>query len=338
MGQDPRLEKDALYVQLLEEQKAETTGITADNGHRFKREHEMSDLFTSDAFEQVDVTEAETGVLKNVKLLGLRSKNRRTYDTEGVRKTAISKLTGARIFLDHPDEPNKTRRYSDSFGAVESVEYRSGQGWFGTIKYNPEHPLAKKFAWDVRNVPKTFGMSINAVAKFGSRNSDGDVVVESLEEIRSVDVVTRPGTAEGIFEEEDMTKPGEPAVDAEKESLMAQLKEAQESLAAIQRETAAQKERTAVTESFSATMKDMPIPADLQKEIVECACQMAGDTRDKFNGLLAKMGPLFKSVDDSELDDPGVNPAAEESEKPAPRVGSGGRKGGYSLLESLGLK
>ncbi len=326
-------------MQLLEEQKAKTTGVTAgNNGRRFKREHEMSDLFTSDAFEQVDVTEAETGVLKNVKLLGLRSKNRRTYDTDGVRRTAASKLTGARIFLDHPDEPNKTRRYSDSFGAVESVEYRSGQGWFGTIKYNPEHPLAKKFAWDVRNVPKTFGMSINAVAKFGSRNSDGDVVVESLEEIRSVDVVTRPGTAEGIFEEEDMTKPGESAVDAEKDALMAQLKEAQESLAALQRDAAAQKERAAVTESFSATMKDMPIPADLQKEIVECACQMGGDTRDKFNGLLAKMGPLFKVVDDSELDDPGVNPAAEESEKPAPRVGSGGRKSGYSLLESLGLK
>lgn len=303
----------------------------------------MSGIYTVDAFEQVDVTEAEVGVLKNVKLLGLRSKNRRTYDTEGVRNTAPKKLTGARIFLDHPADPAATRQYRDSFGVVESVEYRPGQGYFGAIKYNPEHPLAKKFAWDVKNVPKTFGMSINGVIKSGSRNSDGDVVVESLEEIRSVDVVTRPGTAEGIFEEEDMTKVDEKAAqDAkEAETLRAELKQVQEELATVRKEAAERKDRAEVSEAFGTILKDTPIPQDLQKEIIECACQLAGDQREKFKGVVSKIAPLFKVVDDSEFDGEGDEKAEEsEKEKPAPRVGSGGRsgKGGYSLLESLGLK
>ncbi len=301
----------------------------------------MSGIYTVDAFEQVDVTEAEAGVLKNVKLLGLRSKNRRTYDTDGVRKTAVQKLTGARIFLDHPSDPSAVRQYRDSFGVVESVEYRPGQGYFGAIKYNPEHPLAKKFAWDVKNVPKTFGMSINGVIKSGSRNSDGDVVVESLEEIRSVDVVTRPGTAEGIFEEEDMTKVDEKAAqDAkEAETLRAELKQALEELAAVRKEAAERKDRAEVSEAFGEILKETTIAQDLQKEIVECACQLAGDQREKFKGVVSKIAPLFKAVDDSEFDGEG-DVQTEESEKPAPRVGSGGRsaKGGYNLLESLGLK
>jgi len=302
----------------------------------------MSGIYTVDAFEQVDVTEAEAGVLKNVKLLGLRSKNRRTYDTEGVRNTAPKKLTGARIFLDHPADPAATRQYRDSFGVVESVEYRPGQGYFGAIKYNPEHPLAKKFAWDVKNVPKTFGMSINGVIKSGSRNSDGDVVVESLEEIRSVDVVTRPGTAEGIFEEEDMTKVDEKAnQDAkEAETLRGELKQALEELAAVRKEAAERKDRAEVSEAFGAILKETTIAQDLQKEIVECACQLAGDQREKFKGVMSKIAPLFKVVDDSEFDGEGDSQTEEsEQEKPAPRVGSGGRsaKGGYSLLESLGL-
>jgi len=301
----------------------------------------VSGIYTVDAFEQVDVTEAEAGVLKNVKLLGLRSKNRRTYDTDGVRKTAVQKLTGARIFLDHPSDPSAVRQYRDSFGVVESVEYRPGQGYFGAIKYNPEHPLAKKFAWDVKNVPKTFGMSINGVIKSGSRNSDGDVVVESLEEIRSVDVVTRPGTAEGIFEEEDMTKVDEKAAqDAkEAETLRAELKQALEELAAVRKEAAERKDRAEVSEAFGEILKETTIAQDLQKEIVECACQLAGDQREKFKGVVSKIAPLFKAVDDSEFDGEG-DVQTEESEKPAPRVGSGGRsaKGGYNLLESLGLK
>jgi hypothetical protein len=301
----------------------------------------MSEIFTIDAFEQVDVTEAEVGVLKNVKLLGLRSKNRRTYDTEGVRNTAPKKLTGARIFLDHPADPAATRQYRDSFGVVESVEYRPGQGYFGAIKYNPEHPLAKKFAWDVKNVPKTFGMSINGVIKSGSRNSDGDVVVESLEEIRSVDVVTRPGTAEGIFEEEDMTKVDEKAAQEAKEveTLRGELKQALEELSAVRKEAAERKDRAEVSEAFGTILKETAIHQDLQQEIVECACQLAGDQREKFKGVVSKIAPLFKAVDDSEFDGES-DVQTEESEKPAPRVGSGGRsaKGGYSLLESIGLK
>jgi hypothetical protein len=105
----------------------------------------------------------------------------------------------------------------------------------------------------------------------------------------------------------------------------------------MRKESAAQKERVDVSEAFSLVMAKMSIPADLKKEIIECACQIPAEHRDKLKGIIGKMDPLFTAVDDADFD------AAEESEsenKPAPRVGTGGRSGksGYNLLDSLGLK
>ena len=126
--------------------------------------------------------------------------------------------------------------------------------------------------------------------------------------------------------------------------LQQQLQEALNELNAIKREAAAQKERQEVTESFTAVLKDVKLPEDLRKEILECACQMQADSRDQFKSVLSKMGPLFVTVDDASLDGEGdAGSASEESEKPekvekpAPRIG-GGKKSGYSLLESIGLK
>lgn len=316
------------------------------------------------AFESVDVTEAAQGVLKGVKLLGLRSRNGKNYDTDGVRQTAISRLSGARVYVDHPSPENasKTRSYSDAFGFVQegSVEYRAGKGYYGTLRWNPSHPLASQFAWDVANTPRNLGMSINGRIKPGRRDAQGDVVVEAIDEIRSVDLVTRPATANGIFESEgrddesladteesDMSKgnAGEDASEAleairkENEALAAKLKQATEALEAIQKAEAAKALRADVEKVLADAFEGTSVPKDLIAEVAECACQMCDKAqRDSLLKTVGKFGPLFEddgrditaeSEQGDENDAGSVKESVQKPEKKAPAVGSrGAGKGG----------
>lgn len=312
-----------------------------------------TNITEQDAFE--GTVAEEPGLVRGVKLLGLRSKNRRNYDTPGVRKSADTLLKGSRIYIDHPERPDSPRSYRDAFGVVESHEFRAGQGHFGDIRFNPEHPLAKQFTWDVKNNPGALGMSINAKIRPGKTDRNGDVVVESLEMVRSIDIVTRPGTAEGIFEadtsddgaadasEEDaeMTltlatlkekhadlleqalaeKSQNSTAEAEKAALAASLKEAQEQLDAIKAEKVALARRAEVEKMVADAIEGSAIVGDdsLVAEIVECACEMQGDAAKKFSGVLekiSKISPMLAETDEDEDDDVGtVGESADEDDE-----------------------
>ena len=301
-----------------------------------------------DSFE-LDVCESSDDaiVVRGVKLLGLRSKNKRNYDTVGVRESASSKLVGAPIFINHPVDPSQPRSYADQFGVVESYEYRPGRGHFGAIKVNPHHAEAKRFLWDVKNNPRAMGMSINAVIRPGKPDRSGDVVVEELLDVRSVDVVTRPGTANGIFEQE--TAVSDTTVTEELAEMrkalaesQAAAKAAQDALEAERAKVALAEKRVNITEAIGKAVDGTPL-AGLATRIVECACQMQDPA--EFEKLMGDVGALF--VDDGKDI---VAPAREQHEDAAtegagkgagraPQVGGRGQKPQYGGLRStLGLK
>jgi hypothetical protein len=318
--------------------------------------------------EQVfgEVTEAmidrERGIIRGVKLLGLRSKNRRNYDTPGVRKAAAKVLEGARIYIDHPPTASTPRSYRDKFAAVEGeVTYRAGLGHFGTIRYNPKHPLAEQFVWDVLNAPKTFGMSINANVQMGKTDSNGDVAVESIDSVRSIDIVTNPATAEGLFEseqieEEEMTIDiktlrekhpelvsqliQESKTDVAEQAELAQAKneaaELKTRLEAMESERAAEKLKVEVTTEITKIFEGVEIAKELLDEIVECACEQKD--RTKFKSVLSKISPMLVEVSDEEVDDdePLVKTAKEHVEDtPAPRQKK--KSGTFDLKAELGV-
>lgn len=319
-------------------------------------------LETENAFESVaDAVEGEN-VIRGVKLLGLRSRNRRNYDTPGVRGGAKGLLEGALVYIDHPEDASKPRSYRDKFGVVESVEYRAGQGHFGNIRYNPRHECAEQFLWDVRNSPQSLGMSINAKFRPGGTDKSGDILVESLEVVRSVDIVTKPATAQGIFEheeeDEDMVidvktlKEKHPDVveqllaesreagqeQAEIDRLRKEAKEAQEQLAAIKAEKEAAELWSAVEQSLKPIL--VGDAAALLKDAVECACQMQDETRKKFTEFVGKLGPMLQVVPDSEDgDEPPIEQPVEEQEVEEPAYKPSGARGGkYNFRASVGLK
>lgn len=319
---------------------------------------------TVDAFEAIGGTDAEAGIIRGVKLLGLRSRNKRNYDTPGVRRDAASKFVGTPVFFNHPNDPSSARSYADKFGVVESYEYRPGAGHFGDIKVNLKHSLAEQFLYDVTHMPRTLGMSINGRVKQGSRGADGDVVVEGLDQIRSVDIVTRPATTDGIFEHETESEDEMPltveelrekhpeiveqiareaaskAADVtEQQKLQAELAATKQRLEAMEAEQAAVKLRAQVKTQFASVLEGLS--DEDAASVLECACESVNrDNLLKAMTAVKSFTPTPEEEDEPALKD---EPLVREQEEPAParvgktsgKTGSGG--GLRGILRSHGI-
>ena len=144
----------------------------------------------------------ETGVIRNVKLIGLESKNSRIYPST-VLKAAVHLYEGAKVNIDHPDgnDPAKARRYGERFGVIRNVRFVESSGNFGDFHFNPKHPQAEQVIWDAENNPESLGFSHNALLRLGEVQN-GKQVIESIVAIRSMDLVADPATTSSLFESE----------------------------------------------------------------------------------------------------------------------------------------
>ena len=152
-------------------------------------------------------------LLQGVKLLGLASRNGRRYQESALRN-AIKLYEGAKVNVNHPEgDPLSPRDYRDRIGVIRGVGLRQGEGLFGSLHFNPKHPLAEQLAWDAEHAPQNVGFSHNVLAR--TRREGSELVVESIDKVQSVDLVADPATTNGLFEE---TSPREsPALDSWKE-------------------------------------------------------------------------------------------------------------------------
>jgi hypothetical protein len=133
--------------------------------------------------------DAGRGVLRGVKLLGLRSRNGRRYEESALRK-AIGLYEGSKVNVNHPErDPLAPRDYRDRLGIVRNVRVEAGQGLFGDLHYNPSHPLAEQLAWDAEHAPENVGLSHNVLAR--TRRDGQEIVVEAITRVQSVDLVRR---------------------------------------------------------------------------------------------------------------------------------------------------
>jgi len=145
--------------------------------------------------------DAAQGVLRGVKLLGLRSRNARRYEEAALGK-AVGLYEGAKVNVNHPERsPLAPRDYRDRLGVVRNVRLAAGEGLFGDLWFNPKHELAERLAWDAEHAPENVGLSHNVLART-RRDADG-VVVEAITRVQSVDLVADPATTRGLFEQSD---------------------------------------------------------------------------------------------------------------------------------------
>lgn len=139
------------------------------------------------------------GVVRDCKILGMESRHGYGY-TPGAMKKAIPLYEGSRVNVDHPDRktPGASRSYRDRFGSFRNVRYESGDGLRGDFKFNAKHPIADQFMYDVENDPANCGFSHNATGPLSRK--EGRLVCESIEAVRSVDLVADAATTASLFE------------------------------------------------------------------------------------------------------------------------------------------
>src|SRR5574343_324195 len=145
-----------------------------------------------------DKVDADAGVIHGVKLLGHNSRNGRRYTNEAVRG-AVGKYDGTKVYLNHPrrDNAGDDRPFQDWVGKVQSPRVRD-DGIYGDIKLRKESADYKGIIESAKVFPGDVGFS--HVADGQSRMNDDTEIVESINEVLSVDLVTEPATTNGFFE------------------------------------------------------------------------------------------------------------------------------------------
>jgi hypothetical protein len=140
------------------------------------------------------------GVIRGVKILGVRSRNGRRYEQDALRRAA-SLYENAKVNVNHARSESETPRdYQDRIGVVRNVQFQD-EGLFADFHFNPKHALAEQLLWDAEHASENVGFSHDVRAKIAR---DGEeTVVKSIVSVQSVDLVADPATTQGLFEEID---------------------------------------------------------------------------------------------------------------------------------------
>lgn len=146
--------------------------------------------------------DAQNNVIRGVKLIGSHSRNGRDYPPH-VLKEALPHYEGVRVNIDHPDRSAaQPRSVRDRIGVIRSTRFVEGKGIFGDFHFNPKHQLASQIAWEAEHNPSALGFSHNASLRMGTPKQ-GRLQVESINSVRSVDLVADPATTNGFYEHDE---------------------------------------------------------------------------------------------------------------------------------------
>jgi hypothetical protein len=139
----------------------------------------------------------DAAVIRGVKILGLESRNGRSYLPSAVA-AAATLYEGIKVYVNHAKGSAPARDYQDRLGVLRGVAMHDGDGLFGDLHFNPKHALAEQLLWDAEHATENVGLSHHVVART-ARRGDG-VVIESIERVESVDLVADPATTRSLFE------------------------------------------------------------------------------------------------------------------------------------------
>lgn len=140
----------------------------------------------------------QQSVIRGVKVLGLESRNGRSYLPEAL-SAAAGLYEGAKVNVNHPKgSPLAPRDYQERIGVLRGVTVQPGEGLFAELHFNPKHALAEQLLWDAEHNAEHVGLSHNVEART-ARQGDR-VVVEAILKVQSVDLVADPATTRGLFE------------------------------------------------------------------------------------------------------------------------------------------
>jgi len=153
-------------------------------------------------FSDTHSVDREAGVIRGVRVLGRQSRNDRQYSDRALNEAARL-YQGIGVNLNHADRRDSPleRSVEAGFGWLEKVEVRA-DGVYGDLHFFKSHPQAAMIVEAAERNPKRFGLSHHAEGRVV--RASGKNVVESIERVRSVDMVQNPATNAGLFESEEI--------------------------------------------------------------------------------------------------------------------------------------
>jgi hypothetical protein len=141
------------------------------------------------------------GVIKDVLVLGGGTRGMGIY-APAVMQEAAQLYDGMPTFVNHTKDGSNPP-YDNKLG-VHHNPHMSPEGIRTDFHFNPQHRCASQLIWDAKNDPKNVGFSHDADCAYEIR--DGRRHVTKIRKVYSIDLVGRPGTTRGLWEEEE---PGE---------------------------------------------------------------------------------------------------------------------------------
>jgi len=156
---------------------------------------------STEGFANID---RDAGVIRGVKVLGLKSRNRqgkREYLREAASK-AVSLYEGRKIYIDHVKleesaKSRSTRQTGERWGKLLNVAPDDAGELRGDLHYIKTHPMTEQILEAAERF-NDFGLSHDASGKVQEEN--GREVVYELTEVHSVDIVQDPATNKNLFE------------------------------------------------------------------------------------------------------------------------------------------
>ena len=156
----------------------------------------LFEITTQEAALKVD---AEKGLIKDVKVLGRVSNNKRRY-TDGALKGSVKIYEGMKVNVNHGQAPGQRRDLEDLIGVLRNVNVQE-DGVFGDLQFNPKHRFADQLVWNAVNDPANIGFSHDATCRHSREG--GVVVIHEILDVKSCDIVGQPATTCGLFESEE---------------------------------------------------------------------------------------------------------------------------------------
>jgi len=141
----------------------------------------------------------EAGIIKGVKILGRESKNGRTYSARALQE-ASKFYEDIKVNIDHPDRsnPNQERSFISFIGQLDRCHVAESGDVYGDLNILKSSSQSEAVFEAAERFPKQFGLSHNAEGELVQK--DGGWVVESIDCVHSVDIVSQPATNAGLFE------------------------------------------------------------------------------------------------------------------------------------------
>jgi hypothetical protein len=208
----------------------------------------------------------EKGIIYDVLFLGTkkagRGRQNGVYSPQVVQES-IGKYEGVPTYVGHTKDGSNPD-YANKLGVHRNVRALP-EGGRSDFHFNVDHPCAKQLIWDAKNDPNHVGFSQDAECTW-SQGASGRRIVKSIDEVYSLDLVTRPATTHGLAEEEGEEESrmleSDPALKALAESSLAAMDHARSIVFAADTTVEVKRERLAeALADWTNELKPDPAPA-----------------------------------------------------------------------------